>query len=147
MLANMDADWYGSISAWTLSIDLLKNIQVCSNTSYCVSYFCFPFIWHVNEKCNILIILHSPHPLVTLFSICLCSWDRRECFKQLKHSRLPHERRRKQNNAIWEWGEWRIQRGECDPIYRYSVFVSHYSLHSPQWKQGITNSIDLLHFQ
>ena len=28
-------------------------------------------------------------------------------------------------------------RGKCDPIYRYSLFVSHYSLHSQQWKRGI----------
>ena len=50
----------------------------------------------------------------------------------LKHSRPSCERRRKQNNAILEWGDWRIMRGECDPKYRYSLIVSHYSLQSPQ---------------
>ena len=29
-------------------------------------------------------------------------------------------------------------RGECDPKYRYSLIVSHYSLHSPHWKRGIS---------
>ena len=50
----------------------------------------------------------------------------------LKHSRLSCERRRKQNNAILEWGNWGIMRGESDPKYRYSLIVSHYSLHSPR---------------
>ena len=29
-------------------------------------------------------------------------------------------------------------RGECDPKHCYSLFVFHYSLHSRQWKRGIT---------
>ena len=45
-----------------------------------------------------------------------------------KHSRPSGEWRRMQNNAIREWSEWRIMRGECDPKYRYSLIVSHYSL-------------------
>ena len=60
----------------------------------------------------------------------------------LKHSRLSHERRRMQHNVTRRWDEWRIMRGERDPIYRYYryyPFVSHYSLHSTQWKRGITN--------
>ena len=32
-------------------------------------------------------------------------------------------------------------RGECDPKYRYSLFVSHYSLHLPQWKRGIRYTV------
>ena len=31
-------------------------------------------------------------------------------------------------------------RGDYDPIYRYSLFVSHYSLHSRQWKRDINDA-------
>ena len=61
-----------------------------------------------------------------------------------KHSRPSCERRRMQNNAIREWSYWRIMRGECDPKYRYSLIVSHYSLHSPHWKRGIRYTVNAL---
>ena len=35
-------------------------------------------------------------------------------------------------------------RGECDPKYRYSLAVSHYCLHSPHWKRGISNPLNAL---
>ena len=82
-----------------------------------------------------LIIVHSPHPIVP-FCILHRSRDRRECFKQFYTFAYAHERRRMQNVTRGR-GEWRIMRGECDPIYRYFLFVSHYSLHSRQWKRGI----------
>ena len=31
-------------------------------------------------------------------------------------------------------------RGDFGPIYRYSLFVSHNSLHSRQWKRGINDA-------
>ena len=85
----------------------------------------------------------SGHILRALFSISFTLVSHYSAFSSvrrtdvnvlnsLKHSRLSCERRRKQNNAILEWGDWRIMRGECDPKYRYSLFVSHYSLQSPQ---------------
>ena len=85
----------------------------------------------------------SGHILPALFSISFTLVSHYSAFSSvrrtdvnvlnsLKHSRLSCERRRKQNNAILEWGDWRIMRGECDPKNRYSLFVSHYSLQSPQ---------------
>ena len=35
-------------------------------------------------------------------------------------------------------------RGEYYPKYRYCLIVSHFSLHSPHWKRGITNPVNAL---
>ena len=37
-------------------------------------------------------------------------------------------------------------RGEYGPIYRYSLFVSHYSLHSREWKRCINDANNILNF-
>ena len=54
------------------------------------------------------------------------------------HSCLSRERRRKQNNVTRERGERTTMQDECDPKYFFSIIVSHYSLHSRQWKRGIS---------
>ena len=63
---------------------------------------------------------------------------------------MPREWRRMQNNVTRGWSEWRIMRGEYVPIYRYSLFVSHYSLHLRHWKRSINdanNIFKLIRFQ
>ena len=96
-----------------------------------------------SNEIRLEIIDISGHILPALFSIRFTLVSHYSAFSSvrrtdvnvlnsLKHSRLSCERRRKQNNAILEGGDWRIMRGECDPKYRYSLFVSHYSLQSPQ---------------
>ena len=56
----------------------------------------------------------------------------------LKYLRLSCKWRRIQNNVTHEWGECTTMREEYDPKNWFSLFLSHYSLHSQQWKQGIT---------
>ena len=71
----------------------------------------------------------------TVFS-SVCRTDA-NVFNCLNHSRLSRERRRMQNNMTRGRGAWRMTRGKCDPIHCDSLFISHYSLHSRQWKRGI----------
>ena len=73
------------------------------------------------------IILHSP-PFAE---------QTQKFFNSLKHPCPCPKRMKMQNKVTQGWGKWRMIGGECDPIYRYFLFIFHYSLISRKRKWGI----------
>ena len=95
----------------------------------------------------------SSHILLVLFFIRLTLVSHYSAFSSIRgadtnvlNASVPREGNAESCDTIAR----RIMRGDYGPIYRYSLFVSHYCLHSRQWKRDINdanNIFKLFRFQ
>ena len=80
-------------------------------------------------------LVHSPHVRATSFCILPNREEETNVFKTFVSVSW---RRRTQNNATGTWGERTRMWDECDANRCFSLFVSHRSLQSWQWKRSKT---------